>query len=109
MGNLRDLLKISNKSIEKVNRYLLDENNYLINALIEIVEKHGGPKEINKKANEARDLSTMILKLEKINSNHVRDLEWLMKKKDEQAFISVPEYRKSVLGDRYLNLHCKFN
>ncbi len=104
MGNLRDLLKISNKSIETINRYLLNENNSLINALLEIVDKHGGPKEINKKAKEARDLNTMIQKLEKINPNHVQELAWLMKKRDEQAFISIPEYRKSVLGDRYENM-----
>ena len=104
MGDLRDLLKISNKSIEKVNRYLLDDNNSLINALLEIVDKYGGPKEINNMAKEARDINTMMHKLEKINSNHVRDLEWLMKKKDEQAFISIPEYRKRVLGDKYENM-----
>ena len=104
MGNLRDILKISNKSIETVNRYLLNENNSLINALLEIVDKHGGPIEINKKAKEARDLNTMLQKLEKINPNHVRDLEWLIKKRDEQAFISIPEYRRSVLGDKYENM-----
>jgi len=75
MGNLRDLLKISDKSIETINRYLIDDNNSLINALLEIVDKHGGPKEINKKAKEARDLNTMIQKLEKINPIHIQDLE----------------------------------
>ena len=104
MGNLRDLLKISNKSIESINRYLLDDNNSLINALLEIVDKHGGPKEINKKAKEARDLNTMIQKLEKINPNHVQDLEWLIKKRDDHAFISIPEYRRRVLGDKIENM-----
>jgi len=104
MGNLRDLLKISDKSIETINRYLIDDNNSLINALLEIVDKHGGPKEINKKAKEARDLNTMIQKLEKINPIHVQDLEWLIKKRDEQAFIGIPEYRRSVLGDKIDNM-----
>ena len=100
MGNLRDLLKISNKSIETINRYLLDDNNSLINALLEIVDKHGGPKEINKKAKEARNLNTMLQKLGKINPNHVQDLEWLIRKRDNQEFISIPEYRRSLLGDK---------
>lgn len=104
MGNLRDLLKISDKSIETINRYLLDDNNSLINALLEIVDKHGGPKEINKKAKEARDLNTMLQKLEKINPNHVQDLEWLIKKREDQAFISIPEYRRSVLGEKIDNM-----
>jgi hypothetical protein len=104
MGNLRDSLKISSKSIETINRYLLNENNSLVNSLLEIVDKHGGPKEINKKAKEARNLNTMLHKLEKINPNHVRDLEWLIKKRDEQAFTSIPEYRRSILGDKYENM-----
>ncbi len=100
MENLRNLLKISNKSVETVNGYLLDTNNSLVNSLLEIVDKHGGPKEINKKAEEARNLDTMLKKLERNNPNHVRDLEWLIKKRDEQAFVSIPEYRRTILGDK---------
>ncbi|MGB2910597.1 MAG: hypothetical protein WBB55_08465, partial [Anaerolineales bacterium] len=39
-------------------------------------------------------------KVEKLNPNYLDDLRWLEEQRDNDAFISVPEYRRKVLGDR---------
>jgi len=46
MTDLRERLKISEERLKEVNDFILDPNNELINKLLEIVEKYGGPEEI---------------------------------------------------------------
>ncbi|RLI27455.1 hypothetical protein DRO50_04575 [Candidatus Bathyarchaeota archaeon] len=76
------------------------EDNPLVNGLIKIVEKYGGVEEINRKAREARKLENLMAQLEERNSPYVRDLEWLMEQRDKGAFISIPEYRRKILGEK---------
>ncbi|MFX1478174.1 MAG: hypothetical protein ACFFCI_08575 [Promethearchaeota archaeon] len=99
MSNLRDKLKIPEEALETINKFLLDENNPLINNLLQIIEKYGGIDEINKKAKEARKLENILYKLEKVNPDYIKDIEWLITQRDNNAFISIPEYRKKILGD----------
>jgi hypothetical protein len=77
---------------------LLKKDNPLVNRLLEIVDKYGGVKEINKRANDARKIGNLMNRLEKKKSPFTKDLEWLGKQRDKEAFISVPEYRKKILG-----------
>jgi hypothetical protein len=77
---------------------LLKKDNPLVNRLLEIVDKYGGVKEINKRANDARKIGNLMNRLEKKKSPFTEDLEWLGKQRDKEAFISVPEYRKKILG-----------
>ncbi|MFO7795652.1 MAG: hypothetical protein ACQERB_01795 [Promethearchaeati archaeon] len=101
MENLRNKLKLSKESLQDINDFLLDENNPLINRLFEIIEKYGGIEEINKKAQEAMKLEKIYHKLEKVNADYIEDLDWLIEKRDSNAFISISEYRKKILGDKY--------
>ncbi|MHA1196475.1 MAG: hypothetical protein ACTSSM_10305, partial [Promethearchaeota archaeon] len=91
---------ITEKALEEINKFLLDENNSLINALFEILDKHGGIEEINKKAEEASKIDNLMQKLSKINSDYVKEIEWLIKQRDSGAFISIPEYRRKILGEK---------
>ncbi|MHA1643191.1 MAG: hypothetical protein ACTSVX_10705 [Promethearchaeota archaeon] len=100
MSDLRKKLKITEKALEEINKFLLDENNSLINALFEILDKHGGIEEINKKAEEASKIDNLMQKLSKINSDYVKEIEWLIKQRDSGAFISIPEYRRKILGEK---------
>jgi hypothetical protein len=77
---------------------LLKKDNPLVNRLLEIVDKYGGVKEINKRASDARKIGNLMNRLEKKKSSFTKDLEWLGKQRDKEAFISVPEYRKKILG-----------
>jgi hypothetical protein len=64
------------------------------------VTRHGSVEEINRKAREARDLSRLVGRLAEIGSPYLKDLEWLIERRDEGAFISLADYRRKVLGDQ---------
>jgi DNA-binding phage protein len=100
MSNLRERLRISDARVREINDFLLDPNNEVVNAVLQLVEKFGGPEEINRKAEQARDLNRLIGRLKEKGSPHVKDLEWLTEQRDKGAFISVAGYRKKILGDK---------
>jgi hypothetical protein len=97
---LREKLIIREEKVEEVNAFLLREDNPLVNGVLEIVDKFGGVEEINRKAKENSRLENIMKRLEGKKSPFVKDLEWLIKQRDKGAFISLPEYRKKVLGRR---------
>jgi len=95
---IRDKLAIERKRLDEINTFLLNPDNKLVNDLLAIVEKYGGPKEINQKAQDAGQIENLMKRLEKKNSQYYKDLEWLIEQRDTGAFISVDEYRKKILG-----------
>lgn len=100
LSDLKEKLKIDEANLEKINRFLLRRNNPLVDGLLEIVEKYGGVEEINRKAEESRRIENLMRRLEIKKSPFARDLEWLAKKRDEEAFISIPDYRENVVGKK---------
>jgi len=99
MGNIREKLSISKENLESVQNFFLDENNPFINDLLQIVDKYGGVEDINKKFHESRKLENIYKKLEKVQPSYIDDLEWLIKQRDNDVFISVSEYKRKVLGN----------
>ena len=100
MNDLRERLKISPRSLEEINEFLVKPGNPLVDDLVDIVEKHGGVKEINRKASEAGRLETLMDSLEDSNPAFLKDLHWLQGRRDDGAFIGLDEYKRRVLGDR---------
>lgn len=100
MDSLREKLRIKEENLKKINDFILKEDNPLVNSLLKIIEKYGGIDEINRKAQEARKLENLMARLEAENSPYVKDLEWLIEQRDNNAFISIPEYRRKILGDK---------
>ncbi len=100
MKDLRQKLKIKEENLEKINDFITNEDNPLVNNLLKIIEKYGGVDEINRKAREARKLESLMARLRAKRSPHVKDLEWLTEQRDKGAFISIPEYRRKILGSR---------
>ena len=98
MTALRRRLKIEEKNLQSINDFLLDEDNPLESQLLELIEKYGGVDDINKKAREAGRIDTLMNLLRKADSPYTEDLEWLIKQRDADAFISIPEYRRKILG-----------
>ena len=96
----REKLRISTDRLDEINEFLLKDDNPLIRDLLEVIDKHGGVEEINKKANEARKFENLLAKLEAKNSPFVKDLLWLQEQRDNDAFISIPDYRRTILGDK---------
>ena len=94
----RKKLRINEENLKQINDFLLQEDNSLINDLLKIVDKYGGVEEINKKARKAGELDNLLSLLEKKNSPFLKDLQWLSKQRDKNAFISIPDYRRRILG-----------
>lgn len=100
MDRLREKLRISEENLKEINDFLLRKDNPLINGLFKIVEKYGGVDEINRRAKESRQLENLMKRLEKKKSPFIKHLEWLIKQRDKEAFISIPDYRKKILGKK---------
>jgi hypothetical protein len=97
---LRERLKIGSSVVEEINRFLLDPDSSIINAMLQVVAKYGTPEEINAKAREAQQLPNLIGKLRNMESPYLKDLEWLIAERDRGSFISIPAFRQKVLGKR---------
>lgn len=100
MSDLRNRLKIPIENLEEINRAILDPKNEIVNEFLRIVEKYGTPAEINEKAAAARALPNLLRRLEEIGSPYLNDVRWLIRMRDEGAFVSIQEFRRKVLGDR---------
>ncbi len=100
MADLREKLRISEERVREINDFLLDPKNEVVNAVIELVEKYGGPEAINKKAAEARKLNNLIGRLKDSGSPYFANIEWLIEQREKGAFTSIGDYRKRILGDK---------
>jgi hypothetical protein len=97
-SELHRQLMISEAQLKEVNDLLLDPNTQIINDLLAIVHKHGTIDEINGKAVQARKLPNLLARLADMDSPYLADLNWLTEQRDRGAFVSVADYRRSVLG-----------
>jgi len=97
--DIRNKLAIENIRLDEINAFLMDPKNKLVNDLLAVVEKYGGPEEINRKARDAGKIEGLMDRLRKKKSPYLKDLEWLIEQRDNNAFINVDEYRKKILGD----------
>jgi len=100
MSDLRERLRIPAAHVEAINDFMLDPNNAIVNAVIELVEKYGGPGEINRKAEEARRLDNLMGRLKESGSPYMADVEWLIEQRDKGAFVKKADYVKRVLGEK---------
>ena len=96
---MRDQLRIKTADLEVVNAVLAGEDNVLVGGLLDLIEKYGGVDEINRKADEAGRLETRLARLQDEGSPFLEGLRWLTEQRDAGAFVTLPEYRRSVLGD----------
>lgn len=100
MPSIREKLRINEESLKAVDDFLLKKDNPLVNNLLAIIDKYGGVQEINRKARDCCKLEAFMSSLEKKKSPFLKDLEWLIKQRDNNAFVSIPEYRRKVLGKK---------
>jgi len=100
MTDLRGRLAIGENVVREINGLLLDPNSEVINEFLRVVEKHGGPEQINAEAAEARELEHLLRRLKESGSPYLADVEWLIEQRDRGAFISIADFRKKVLGGR---------
>jgi hypothetical protein len=99
-SDLRSRLEISQEHLQQINDLLLDPTTRVVTDFLNVVEKYGSVEEINRKAQEARHLPSLLARLEDIHSPYRADLDWLTEQRDKHAFVSISDYRLAVLGDR---------
>jgi hypothetical protein len=100
LDDFRQNLRINEGNLKEVNDFLLNTDNPLTNGLLKIIEKYGSVHDINSKARESGRLENLMKRLEKKNPPFIKDLDWLTKQRDAEAFTSIPEYRKKILGKK---------
>jgi hypothetical protein len=96
-----DLIKklyLTPESIEKLNAALFRSDIQAISELLEVVAKYGTPEEINGKARSARQLPVLLERVGRVKPDYLQDLHWLRDQRDRGAFITIPDYRRKVLG-----------
>jgi hypothetical protein len=96
----RQKLAISPDRLEAINAVLLDPDSRVIEDFLAVVSKYGTPEEINQKAAEASQMEVLLKRVEAINPEYVEDLIWLEEQRDQQAFITINDYRRKVLGEK---------
>jgi hypothetical protein len=97
---LRNRLKISPDRLEAINAILLNPDMRVVNDFLAVVEKYGTPEEINAKAAAARQLPALRQKVAETHPEYLADLDWLIEQRDADAFISIADYKRKVLGDK---------
>lgn len=97
---LRERLRIAPDRLDALNEILLNPDMRVVNDVLEGVAKYGTPEEINAKAQEAGKVENLLRKVEAVKPEYLADLHWLMAQRDKNAFISVADYRRKVLGAR---------
>jgi len=98
VNDLRKRLMMKPERLQEINDFIMDENNPLVNDLLDIVAKYGGPEEINRRAAQARKLENLLAGLQKQDSPYLPDVKWLMEQRDSGAFVKMADYRKRLLG-----------
>ncbi len=99
MEDLRQLLTISEDRLAEVNALLTDPANETVGRILQIVEKYGGPEEINRKAAAARAFDNLLARLDEIKSPYADDVQWLMEQRDQGAFVCMADYYDRILSD----------
>ncbi len=93
---LRKKLAIQGKRLKELNEFLLHPENEAVNAVLDLVEKYGGPREINRRAKQSRRLSNLMKRLKDSGSPYYKDVLWLKQQAKKGAFVPLEEYRRTV-------------
>lgn len=94
------MLRIPYDRLDSINHVLLDPESKIVNNFLEVVAKYGTPEQINQRAEQARRLPALLQRVREAKPEYLEELEWLQRQRDQGVFISIPEYRRKVLGSK---------
>ncbi|MFC1922628.1 hypothetical protein ACFLY4_05000 [Chloroflexota bacterium] len=100
VNDLRNKLAISPDRLEAINAILLNPDSRVINDFLAVVDEYGTPQEINQLAHEASQLPVLLKKVEATKPEYLADLQWLETQRKQDAFITIADYRRKVMGDK---------
>jgi hypothetical protein len=95
---MREQLRIRREDVDTVSDFLASPDNRLMEGLFDLIDKYGGVASINRAADEAGRLDTRLALLREEESPFLAGLDWLAEQRDAGAFVTLPEYRRGVLG-----------
>lgn len=101
MPDLQARLKIAPDRLDAINKVILNPNSQIMTDFLKVVEKYGTPEEINAMAEEAGKLDNLLQKVSDSNADYRKELDWLIEQKENNAFISIKDYRQKILGNDY--------
>ncbi len=100
MDNLQTVLNIPPGRLDAINAVFSDANMTVMKEFLDVVAKYGTPEEINRKHRQNRTQEALFAKVRERAPQYIPDLEWLIAQRERGAFVSVADYRRSVLGAR---------
>ncbi len=103
MSDLQARLKISPDRLSAINEVILNPNSQIMADFLKVVAKYGTPEEINEKAQEAGKLENLLQKTAETKPEYRKELDWLIEQKENNAFISIADYRQKILGEKFLS------
>ncbi len=104
---IQQLLQIPQERLNEINAVLLDPKTRVIKDLLAVVSRYGTPAEINRKAEKAGQLPSLLQRVREVKPEYLDSLRWLEAQRDAGAFIGVRDYRRKVLGDQADSKHFK--
>ena len=104
---IQQLLKIPQERLNEINAVLLDPETRVVKDLLAVVSRYGTPAEINRKAEKAGQLPSLLQRVREVKPEYLDSLRWLEAQRDQGAFIGIRDYRRKVLGDQADSMHFK--
>ncbi len=74
-SDLHQRLKIPYDRLDDINGILLDQDMRVVNDFFDVVARYGTPEEINRQAQAARSLPTLLSKIEAETPEYYQDLQ----------------------------------
>jgi bifunctional DNA-binding transcriptional regulator/antitoxin component of YhaV-PrlF toxin-antitoxin module len=96
--DLRARWHLAAADLSEISALLTDPAGPLTNGLLDIVASYGGVAAINSKIATAGRLEARLARLRAEDSPYLTDLDWLTEQRDRGAFVTLPEYRRDILG-----------
>lgn len=100
INDLRERLKIPSDRLEAINAILIDPESQGVSDVLDVIAKYGTPEKINAEARRSMQLPARLQQVRHTRPGYLTDLHWLQQQVEEGAFISILDYRRSVLGEQ---------
>ncbi len=94
-------LQLDPQRVQAINEALFRPDLRAMSDLLDVIEKYGSPEEINQRAAQAGRLEALEARVRQVRPEYLADLEWLKEQARAGTFVSIPEYRRRVLGKRF--------
>ncbi|NLL62388.1 MAG: hypothetical protein GX240_06420 [Candidatus Atribacteria bacterium] len=93
---MKDKFTINFKVIDEINEFFTEKNNPVIDEIIKIVDKYGGPQKINSLSQQNGTVEVLIEKLHNKKPEYFDQLNWLIEQRESKKFINMEKYKSRI-------------